>query len=127
MDDEELQLKMRKLLFESADFQVVEARSEEAALESFRTLQIDAVVMDFWLSGRNGIAVAEEMKRSSPNIPIVMLSGVQSVPVDAAVVDAWIPKAEIEPEELVRVVKELIESCATQRHTHNTNELTTGE
>lgn len=108
VDDEQLQLQMRRALLESAGFAVLQAQSAKAALELFRANSIDAVVMDYWLSDKNGTAVAEEMKRLRPRTPIVMLSGFSSLPGEGAVVDAWLRKAAIEPEELVHEVKRLI-------------------
>jgi CheY-like chemotaxis protein len=109
VEDEKLQLHLRKLLFESAGFRVLEAQSANAALEQFRSQHIDAVVMDYWLSGTNGTAIAEEMKRLSPRIPIVMLSGFSSLPGETAIVDAWLRKAEVQPEELIEEVTRLID------------------
>jgi CheY-like chemotaxis protein len=108
VDDEELQLQMRAALFESAGFQALQARSANTALEIFRTRRIDAVVMDYWLSGTNGTKIAEEMKRLHPRIPIVMLSGFSSLPGEGSVVDAWLRKAQVEPEALVNEVRRLI-------------------
>lgn len=108
VDDEELQLQMRAALFESGGFEALQARSAHTALEIFRTRRIDAVVMDYWLSGTNGTKVAEEMKRLHPRIPIVMLSGYSSLPGEGSVVDAWLRKAEVEPEALVNEVRRLI-------------------
>jgi CheY-like chemotaxis protein len=108
VDDEELQLQMRAVLFESAGFEALQARSASTALEIFRARRIDAVVMDYWLSGTNGTKVAEEMKRLHPRIPIVMLSGFSSLPGEGSVVDAWLRKAQVEPEALVNEVRRLI-------------------
>jgi two-component system, OmpR family, response regulator CpxR len=108
VDDEQLQLQLRRALLESAGFKVLQAQSAKAAMDIFRGHQIDAVVMDYWLSDRNGTAVAEEMKRLRPRTPIVMLSGFSSLPGEGAVVDAWLRKAAIEPEDLVNEVKRLI-------------------
>lgn len=108
VEDEKLQLQLRKVLFESAGFHVLEAQSASAAMEVFRSHHIDAVVMDYWLSDRNGTAVAEEMKRQRPRIPIVMLSGFASLPGEGMVVDAWLRKAEAEPEDVVNEVRRLI-------------------
>ncbi len=108
VDDEQLQLQLRRVLLESAGFAVLQAQSAKAAMDIFRDHQIDAVVMDYWLSDRNGTTVAEEMKRLRPRIPIVMLSGFSSLPGEGAVVDAWLRKAAIEPEDLVNEVKRLI-------------------
>lgn len=109
VEDEKMQLQLRKMLFESAGFVVLEAQSAETALEQFRSQRVDAVVMDYWLSGTNGTAVAEEMKRLSPRTPIVMLSGFSSLPGETAIVDAWLRKAEVQPEELVEEVQRLID------------------
>gem|GEM_PF-518247 len=109
VEDEKMQLQLRKMLFESAGFVVLEAQSAATALEQFRSQRVDAVVMDYWLSGTNGTAVAEEMKRLSPRTPIVMLSGFSSLPGETAIVDAWLRKAEVEPEELIDEVRRLID------------------
>jgi CheY-like chemotaxis protein len=109
VEDEHLQLQLRKMLLESAGFNVLQARSASAAMEIFQSQHVDAVVMDYWLSGgKNGTAVAEEMKRISPNTPIIMLSGFSSLPGEGAVVDAWLRKAAVEPEDLINEVKRLI-------------------
>jgi len=108
VDDEKLQLQLRKVLLESAGFVVLAAQSSEEAMEMFRAHHVDAVVTDYWLSGNNGTALAEQMKRLRPRIPILMLSGFSSLPGEGAVVDAWLRKAEVEPEELIETVNRLI-------------------
>jgi len=109
VEDEPLQLKLRKALFESAGYVVLTAASPEAALEAFRTQHIDAIVMDYWMSGQKGTELADEMKRIRPRTPIIMLSGYASLPGESAVVDSWLRKAEIEPEDLLNEVERLIE------------------
>jgi CheY-like chemotaxis protein len=108
VEDELLQLQLRKAQFESAGFHVLLGRSASAAMEIFRTQHVDAVVMDYWLSGSNGTSVAEEMKRLRPRIPVVMLSGFSPLPGEGVVVDAWLRKAAVEPEEVVNTVRQLI-------------------
>jgi CheY-like chemotaxis protein len=109
VEDERVQLKLRKLLLESAGFHVLEAESARSAMELFRASHVDAVVMDYWLSGQNGTALAEEMKGMRPRIPIVMLSGFASLPGEEAIVDSWLRKAEVEPEDLIHELTRLIE------------------
>jgi DNA-binding NtrC family response regulator len=60
-------------------------------------------------SSGNGTALAEKMKRLRPKVPIVMLSGYASLPGEGAVVDAWVRKGEIDPENLIHEVERLIE------------------
>lgn len=111
VEDEDLELKMRRILFESAGYRVLEAKSAISALGLFESSQIDAVVMDYWLSGHggNGTALAEKMKRMRPRVPIVMLSGFASLPGEGTVVDSWVLKGEMDPENLVHEVERLIE------------------
>jgi CheY-like chemotaxis protein len=108
VEDDQAQLQLRKLLFESAGFRVLLARYAQTAMDLFRSQHVDAVVMDYWLSGTNGTAIAEEMKRINPRIPIIMLSGFSSLPGEGVVVDAWLRKASVEPQDVVNEVQRLI-------------------
>ena len=110
VEDEELQLKARKMLFEAAGYRVLAARSVKDAMAAFSSTSVDAVVMDYWLSdqGGNGTAVAEQIKRIRPRTPIVMLSGFSALPGEGALVDSWMRKAQMEPENLVSEVDRLI-------------------
>jgi CheY-like chemotaxis protein len=112
VEDEEPQLRMRQLLFETAGHRVLLAQSADEALEIFRKGQVDAVVMDFWLSGKNGTVIAEEMKRLSPQTPIVMLSGFSLLPGEDSSIDVWLRKASFEPEDLLHEVSRLISRTA---------------
>jgi CheY-like chemotaxis protein len=110
VEDDALELTARKKLLEAAGFCVLQAQTPDAAMEVFRSTQVDAVVMDYWLYGnRNGTDLADEMKRARPRTPVLMLSGYGSLPGEGAIVDAWMNKAGINPEELVNEVKRLIE------------------
>jgi DNA-binding NtrC family response regulator len=119
VEDEKVQLKLRKMLLESAGFDVLEAQSARSAMEIFRSSHVDAVVMDYWLSGQNGTALAEEMKGMRPRIPIVMLSGFTSLPGEEAIVDTWMRKAEVEPEDLINEITKLIALRGGSRQAEN--------
>lgn len=114
MEDDDLELTARTKLFEAAGFRVLQARSKDAALHAFESNQVDAVVLDYWLSGPggNGTAVAEQIKRLNPSTPVLMLSGYGPLPGEGALVDAWMSKSKIEPEHLVQEVRRLIEQRA---------------
>ena len=120
VEDEELQLKARKMLFEAAGYRVLEARSAKQAVDLFSSHPVDAVVMDYWLSDQdgNGTVVAEQMKRLRPRTPILMLSGFTALPGEGALVDSWIRKSQLDPENLVGEVDRLIK--LRQIH-HQTN------
>ena len=116
-DDDIEQLRLFRMLLESAGFKVFGARTAKEAMEIFRSNHIDAVVMDYWLSVENGTAIAEQMKALRPRTPVVMLSGFSSLPGEGAVVDAWLRKAEIQPEDLIREVTRLVRLRKDARRT----------
>jgi len=108
VEDEDQQLKLRKLLFESEGFNVLTAQTGRQALELFQAHAVDAVVLDYWMAGMNGMAVATELKRLRPTIPIIVLSGWTSLPGETiGLVDAWFQKAQIQPAELVSTISRL--------------------
>lgn len=117
VEDEQLQLQLRKMLFESAGFLVLQAQTAKTAMELFRSKHIDAVVMDYWLSGTNGTAVAEEMKGLHPRIPIIMLSGFPSLPGEGAIVDAWLRKGAVEPDDILNEVVRLMDQHIDSKKT----------
>ena len=109
VEDEDSQLHLRKMLFESAGYEFLGARKGVEALELFRTRDVSAVVLDYWMSGMNGMELASEMKRLRPTTPIVMLSGFPPLPGEGVgAVDTWLQKARVQPEALLERVSELI-------------------
>lgn len=108
-EDDEDQLTARKLVFESAGFNVLLARNGTEALQLFQTNHVDAVVLDYWMPRMKGLSVAREMKQIRPNTPIVVLSGFSSLPDETiGVVDAWLQKRDVNPDELVAELNRLI-------------------
>jgi len=119
VDDEELQLKVRRMLFESAGYLVLEAQGADSAMEHFRRSTVEAVVMDNSLFGRSGPEIAKEMKRIRPTVPIVILSGSGVAMERPPSVDLWLRKMDIEPEDLVAEVSRLIELSRNQKQVAN--------
>ncbi len=111
-DDEINELAARKMVFESAGFEVFTARNGAQALDVFRAEPVDAVVLDYFMPGMNGLSVAREMKLLRPSVPLVMLSGFASLPGETiGLVDAWLQKRDVE--ELVRELEKLMERKAS--------------
>jgi PAS domain S-box-containing protein len=110
IDDELTGLLARKLLLESAGYRVVEARSGPEGINAFQGEKIDAVILDYWMSGMKGTAVAAELKRINPAVPIVVLSGVSDLPGEAAgLVDLWLLKGSHRAEQLLDSIGDLLE------------------
>lgn len=110
VEDEELQLELRKVLFESAGFTTRLARDGSEAMEMLEKNGVDAVVLDYRLAGSDGLVLAQAIRKKRPSVPIVVLSGSTSEPEESlGLVDCWFQKAQIEPEELIACVKGLVE------------------
>ena len=57
-----------------------------------------------------GVSVASEMKLLRPNTPILVLSGFAALPDETiGIVDSWLQKRDVEPDELLAEIKRLIE------------------
>jgi len=110
IDDEAAGLLTRKLLLESAGHRVIEARSGADGIRLFQSEKVDAVILDYWMSGMKGTAVASELKRINPGVPIIVLSGMLDLPGEAAgLVDRWIIKGSTRAEELLDAVHDLLQ------------------
>jgi CheY-like chemotaxis protein len=109
IDDDAANLDVRRELLQRAGYSVLTAKSGPEALEIFRSKAVDAVVLDYWLPGTNGIKVATDFKGLKPHIPIVMLSGSETI-LDEVVgrVDRWLVKGNIEPKDLLSTLDDLL-------------------
>ena len=109
IEDEPPQLLLRKLLLESRGYIVITAESGREALKLFQVHAVDLVILDYWMSGMNGVFVAREMKQVKPNIPIIIFSAYQSFPAEViGIADTWLRKAETEPTDLLYEVEKLL-------------------
>jgi PAS domain S-box-containing protein len=110
IDDEPSGMYARKLLLESAGHRVVEARSGPEGIRAFKSEKIDAVVLDYWMSGMKGTEVAAELKGLDPSVPIIVLSGLPDFPGETTgVIDEWLLKGNNRAEHLLDTLKALLE------------------
>lgn len=110
IDDEESGSMLRKLLLESAGYDVLTAPSGRRGLDLFRSQPVDAVILDYWMADMNGLAVAKELRRLNRQTPIIVLSAYVPI-LDEAVglADLWVRKGEENPEFLLAKLKELLD------------------
>ena len=64
-----------RALLEAAGFQVVEAESGAAALRVLRSEGADVVLTDIFMPDTDGIELIHGLRRESPDLPIVAMSG----------------------------------------------------
>ena len=93
VDDDAAVRNLYRILLDTYGYEVLLAEDGAHALEVFNLHPVDAVVLDYEMPGMKGSEVAAELKRLSPDIPIIMVSGCPSVVEEAPrFVDAAIPK-----------------------------------
>jgi DNA-binding response OmpR family regulator len=65
---------VRRILIESGH-EVIEAATTDAGLAAARTMGVDMVVADICLEGQDGIGLMAEIRRSRPEVPLIVVSG----------------------------------------------------
>ncbi|HEX8801717.1 MAG TPA: response regulator [Terriglobales bacterium] len=106
VDDQLGVLYSRYKLLSAAGCAVLSATDGVQALQIFGGNKVDLVLLDFMLQGMDGGLVADAMKAHSPNVPILMVSGVE-VPEDClSKVNGFVRKAE-GADSLLKSIREL--------------------
>lgn len=94
VDDEENPLHLRKLVLQKIGFQVETATSVRMAMDMLDFYHVDLVLSDQLMPGETGTDLAQQVKSKHPQIPVVLLSGVNEIPQDAHHADMFVSKVE---------------------------------
>jgi CheY-like chemotaxis protein len=117
IDDYKQGLHARRLILETAGYDVITASSGRIGLRLLESHSVHFVILDYGMPQMNGEAVAREIRRTHPRLPIIMLSGQADVPKDASsAVDAFLTKGQ-PPAVLLGCLNLLSEGVATKRPT----------
>jgi len=84
-----------EILLGNSGYEVLLAVDGRDAVKIFRSRKktIDAVITDYEMPGMNGFELASELKRSNPELPILMVSGsAPNLEGESHPVDASLPK-----------------------------------
>jgi CheY-like chemotaxis protein len=76
VDDEETQLRVRRLLLENAGYRALVALTPSRALRLFESEPVDVAVVDYFLPEMNGDELCRRMRRIKPEIPLILFSGI---------------------------------------------------
>jgi CheY-like chemotaxis protein len=107
VDDEPIPLTLRKCVLERSGFDVIAINSGSAALEIIEREPIDLVLTDMLMPGLSGTDLARAIKQRKPELPIILFSGVNEIPEDAAFADLFLSKVE-GPAKMCAKVSELL-------------------
>jgi DNA-binding NtrC family response regulator len=94
VDDEETPLFLRKKVLEKCGWEVVTAASARQALAVISGHPVDLVVTDQLMPEVPGTELAKMVKSNNPQLPVVLLSGVNDIPGGAEYADVFISKLE---------------------------------
>ena len=94
VDDEKIPLVLRKSVLEKFGYEVLAAQSGAEALQILAAGPVDLVLTDLLMPGLSGTDLARQVKQSKPRLPVVLFSGVNEIPEDAACADLFLSKVE---------------------------------
>lgn len=94
VDDEPNSLVLRKLVLQKAGYDVITANSASQALEVLNSQQVNLVLSDQLMPGQTGTDLARQVKSRWPSLPVILISGVNEIPPDAAIADLFMSKVE---------------------------------
>lgn len=112
VDDEPNALLLRKLVLQKAGYEVATASSARDAMEVVGSRPVDLVLSDHLMPGLTGAELARQMKAKHPQLPVILLSGVNEIPTGAEIADLFMSKVE-GPEKLCQQIAAVLEqgSC----------------
>jgi DNA-binding response OmpR family regulator len=76
VDDEPINLMIIEVNLLAAGYEVYKAVDGLAALQLFKEIKPQLVLLDIMMPGISGIDTLKEIKKIDPNIPVIMVSGV---------------------------------------------------
>lgn len=80
IDDEPVSLRLYKSILESGGYRALLAQSANAGCERALSHRVDAVLLDYWMSGKKGSDAAHELHVQNPALPIIVISGFGPLP-----------------------------------------------
>lgn len=78
VDDDEAMRRALRTTLSSLGFRVVEAARGEEAVTLIRVTRFDAVLLDVDMPGMGGVEACRSIRRTAPNLPILMLTVMDS-------------------------------------------------
>lgn len=107
VDDEEIPRTLRKLVLQKQGYDVITASSGAEALEIVRRGGIDMILTDQLMPGMTGTELAKKVKAAQPSMPVILVSGVNEIPMDAILADRFVSKVG-GPELLFKTIIEVL-------------------
>ena len=106
VDDSQEILLICRTVLEADGYQVFTASNAACALELMRERPIDAVVIDNVMPGMSGVVLAQEIKRVSSDVPVILFSSLERPDEIVPFIDSYLSKGQgpLALRKLVRVL-----------------------
>jgi DNA-binding NtrC family response regulator len=75
VDDDARVRNAARAFLEAAGFQIIEAESGRVALETLKSESVEVVLTDMFMPDTDGIELIHALRRQSPALPIIAMSG----------------------------------------------------
>ena len=79
VDDDRNLLEIIRMRLESLDYEVTAIRDEEQAKQAVTANTFDLAVIDLQLANQDGISLMEDLRRMSPDLPVIILTAHGSI------------------------------------------------
>lgn len=79
VDDESAVLQPLEIMLKRQGFHVVTARDGSAAIDAFRQIKFDAVILDYSMPGMSGGEVARVLREENKSVPIILHTGYKEI------------------------------------------------
>jgi CheY-like chemotaxis protein len=107
VDDEEIPRTLRAMVLTRQGFTVLSAVSAAQALELLAQQHVDLLLTDQMMPGMVGTELTKLVRALRPQLPIIIVSGMNEIPDDAIFADRFVSKVE-GPEALFRNITEVL-------------------
>ena len=113
IDDNAIQATTRQAILRRAGYFVIAALDPARALEQFRhddfPAPIGAVITDHVMPGMNGAEFVRELRRTHPELPVMVISGMEDAEVEYAGMNVRFLVKPLMPDLLLSNLRELLE------------------
>lgn len=79
VDDDPAVLKPLEIMLQRRGFRVVTANDGHSAIELFRQIKFDAVILDYVMRDLSGGEVARQLRKQNGSIPIILHTGYKDI------------------------------------------------
>lgn len=119
LDDNPAQLAIRELVLRKGGVESHVATNAASALAFLRSepgqQKIGAVVTDHLMPGMDGVQFVRELRTFSPQIPVIVISGLAEAEEEYAGMNVMFRTKPCEPEDLITLVKSALDGAGSRK------------